>query len=160
MVAATPGSGKRTTPPTAVAYPRLGLTVPVVPTGITPDGQMEIPGDAATAGWYRYGRTPSEATGNTVIAAHNGSPQTPVGPFNALAEARKGDEIRVRDTRDRQRTYRVTSVEHLDKEGLDFTPYFARTGRPSLVLVTCGGRWLPERNTYSDNVIVVAHPVD
>ena len=51
VVRATPGSGKRTTPPTEVLYPRLDLAVPVVPTGVTGDGQMEIPGDAATAGY-------------------------------------------------------------------------------------------------------------
>ena len=160
VVTATPRGARKPVPPTEVTYPRLGLTVPVVPTGVTRDGQMEIPGDAAVAGWYRYGMTPSDGTGNTVIAAHNGSPDTPVGPFNELAGASIDDEVRVRDGKDGQRAYRVVKVEHLDKGGLDFAPYFSRTGAPSLVLVTCGGRWLPEENTYSENVIMVADPVD
>lgn len=157
VVTATPGAVVEV-PPVSLNYPSLGIDMPVVPTGVTEDGQMEIPGDAATAGWYRYGKAPADAVGHTVIAAHNGSPATPVGPLNAIGDSRAGDEIRVADRAGHEYTYRVISVEHVNKNVLNLEPYFSRDAAPRLVLVTCGGEWVPEANTYSDNVIVIAEP--
>lgn len=158
VVTATPGAVVEV-PPVKLGYPALEIDMPVVPTGVTEDGQMEIPGDAATAGWYRYGSAPADAVGHTVIAAHNGSPDTPVGPLNAIGDSRTGDEISVEDRAGDKYTYRVVSVEHVNKNDLNLEPYFSRDAAPSLVLVTCGGEWVPEQNTYSDNVIVIAEPL-
>lgn len=158
VVTATPGA-VREVPPVRLKYPSLGIDMPVVPTGVTEDGQMEIPGDAATAGWYRYGKAPADAVGHTVIAAHNGSPDTPVGPLNAIGDSRAGDGISVADQAGHEYTYQVTSVEHVNKNELNLEPYFSRDAAPRLVLVTCGGEWVPDRNTYSDNVIVIAEPL-
>lgn len=158
IVTATSGA-IREVPPVSLDYPSLGIDMPVVPTGVTEDGQMEIPGDAATAGWYRHGKAPADAVGHTVIAAHNGSPDTPVGPLNAIGDSRTGDEIRVADRAGHEYTYRVISVEHVNKNDLNLEPYFSRDAAPRLVLVTCGGEWVPEQNTYSDNVVVIAEPL-
>jgi sortase (surface protein transpeptidase) len=146
--------------PVRLDYEAIGADVPVLPTGVAGDGQMEIPEDAATAGWYRFGPAPADGEGNTVIAAHAGSAQTPEGPLYALRNARPGEAVRVEDASGQLHAYRVTTVDQRGKDGLDFTPYFTRTGPERLVLVTCGGQWLPERQSYADNIIVVAEPVD
>jgi Sortase domain len=146
--------------PVRLEYAAIGAVLPVVPTGVTDEGQMEIPQDAATAGWYRFGPAPADGEGNTVIAAHAGSVQTPEGPLYGLRQARPGDVVSVEDASGRHHAYRVTAVERLGKDGLDFTPYFARSGPERLVLVTCGGQWLPERQSYADNIIVVAEAGD
>lgn len=151
---------EETPPPVRVTYPRLDADLEVVPTGVAEDGQMQIPDDAATAAWYRFGMAPADEEGTTVIAAHAGSESTPEGPLYALREARAGDLIEVGDAEGTLHTYRVSTVEQLNKDELDLTPYFERTGAPRLVLVTCGGQWLPERGSYADNVIVVAEPAD
>ncbi|WP_422116454.1 class F sortase [Brachybacterium sp. UNK5269] len=144
--------------PVRIQYPGLGADLPITPTGVAEDGQMEIPADAADAGWYRFGQAPADDAGSTVIAAHAGSEETPEGPLYALRAAEVGDEVTVTDQEGTRHTYAVTSVERLGKDGLDFTPYFTRTGPERLVLITCGGQWLPERGSYADNVIVVAEP--
>lgn len=145
-------------PPVSVEYPGIGASMPVEPTGVAEDGQMEIPPDAATAGWYRYSATPADGDGTTVIAAHNASPETLDGPLNSLKEARIGDEVQLRTETGAAVTYHVSEVENLGKDGLDLSPYFTRAGGHELVLITCGGRWLPEQGTYSDNVVVTAQP--
>lgn len=154
-----PSAGQRPAAPVSVQYPRLGAELPITPTGVATDGQMEIPVDAAEAGWYRYGTAPGAGTGSAVIAAHAGSEETPEGPLYAIREAEPGDEVTVTDEEGAVHAYEVTSVEQLGKEGLDFTPYFARSGPERLVLITCGGQWLPENRSYADNIIVVAVPV-
>lgn len=159
VVEATPRA-EAVDPPVSVDYPGIGASMPVQPTGVQEDGQMEIPPDAATAGWYRYSATPVDADGTTVIAAHNASPETLDGPLNSLKEARIGDEVRLSTESGVEVTYHVSAVENLGKDGLDLSPYFTRAGDHGLVLITCGGQWLPEQSTYSDNVVVTAQPAD
>lgn len=146
--------------PVRLDYEGIGAEMTVVPTGVAEDGQMEIPEDASVAGWYRFGRAPVDGEGNTVIAAHAGSERTPEGPLYGLRNARPGEVVRVEDTSGQHHAYRITEVDQLGKDGLDLTPYFTRSGPEQLVLVTCGGQWLPERQSYADNIIVVAEPVD
>jgi hypothetical protein len=152
------GEESRTAPPERIRYPRLGAELPIRPTGVTADGQMEIPADAAEAAWYRYGPAPGAGAGSAVIAAHSGSDATPDGPLYAIRSARAGDEVTVTDQDGTAHVYEVISVQRLGKAGLDFSPYFTRTGPERLVLITCGGQWLAERGSYADNIVVVAEP--
>ncbi|MGJ9424963.1 class F sortase [Nesterenkonia halotolerans] len=146
--------------PVEVRYPGIDAELPVQPRGVASDGQMDIPDDAAQAAWYQYGKAPADDVGTTVISAHAGSEETPIGPLYALKDARPGEEVTVLDEAGEEHRYAVTEVEQFGKDGLDFTPYFERSGQHRLVLITCGGQWMPERNSYADNIIVVAEPVD
>lgn len=157
---AAPGAVEKAPEPVRVLYPELDADLPVEPRGVSDDGQMDVPEDAAQAGWYQYGKAPADEVGNTVITAHAGSAQTPIGPLYELTEANQGDEVTVVDESGEEHRYRVTETQQLGKDGLDFTPYFERTGEHQLVLITCGGQWLPEKNSYAENVIVVAEPID
>ncbi|PWD51178.1 class F sortase [Serinibacter arcticus] len=147
------------TPPTEVRVEAADVDVPVIPVGIAPDGQTEVPPDANDAGWYRFGPGVGADRGATVILAHAGSEITPRGPFSRL-KALGGDEIVVVTGADgTEHPYRVTSVEVLEKQTLDLTPYFVRDGEPHLVLITCGGVWDEAANSYRSNVVVTAVPV-
>jgi len=147
------------TPPTAVEVPDLGLAMPVLPVGIAPDGQTEVPADALEAGWYRFGPGAGADNGAAVILAHAGSLITPRGPFSELDELQGGELVTVTDVDGVEHDYRVTSVEVLEKATLDLTPYFVRDGDPTLVLITCGGQWDEAASSYRSNVIVTAVPV-
>ncbi|TLP96076.1 class F sortase [Nesterenkonia salmonea] len=154
------GSTEKAPAPVRVVYPGIDAEIPVLAHGVSDDGQMDIPDDAAEAAWYQYGRAPADDTGTTVIAAHAGSTHTPVGPLYLLHEAQPGEEITVEDESGEEFLYEVTEVEQQDKDDLDFTPYFARDGEHFLVLITCGGQWNPDRSSYNDNIIVTATPAD
>jgi hypothetical protein len=52
----------------------------------------------------------------------------------------------------------VVSRDQVDKQTLPVDRLFAREGPPRLVLVTCGGEFVPERGGYESNVVVVAEP--
>ncbi|WP_083504815.1 sortase domain-bontaining protein [Nesterenkonia jeotgali] len=154
------GQQEPTPEPVQVLYPEIDADLPVQPRGVASDGQMDIPDDAAQAAWYQYGNAPADDVGTTVISAHAGSEETPVGPLYALQDAQEGEEVTVLDEAGTAHHYEVTQVEQLGKDGLDFTPYFERTGEHRLVLITCGGQWIDERGSYADNIIVVAEPLD
>lgn len=155
-----PAAAEQSPQPVLIRYPEIEAELPVQPSGVSEDGQMEVPDDAAQAGWYKYGKAPADEEGSTVITAHAGSAETPVGPLYALTEAEPGDEVAVTDESGTEHRYQVTEIQQLGKATLDFTPYFERAGEHHLVLITCGGQWIPEQNSYAENIIVVAEPVD
>lgn len=157
---AAPGAVDKAPEPIQVRYPAINAELPVEPRGVADDGQMDLPDDAGQAAWYQFGMTPADDAGTTVIAAHAGSEETPFGPFYGLLEAQPSDEVTVVDESGEEHRYQVTETQQLGKDGLDFTPYFQRSGAHQLVLITCGGQWVPEQGSYTDNVIVVAEPID
>lgn len=146
-------------PPAGVSIDALGISVPIVPVGVDDTGFMEIPDDPAVGGWYRYGPEPQTGAGNTVIAAHIDSPDYPIGPFAALRDAPAGAEVRVRSTAGIETRWSVQTVTYYAKTTLDTDALFARSGPPTLVLVTCGGEFDASTGHYRDNVVLVATPV-
>jgi LPXTG-site transpeptidase (sortase) family protein len=143
-------------PPVRLIVERLDADVPVVPVGVRKDGEMEIPADAARAGWYRFGAAPGAASGTTVIAAHSGSHITRFGPLRNLAESRRGDIVVVEGADGTDLRYVVESAALVPKTTIDLARYFRRDGDHRLVLITCDGTWSQERRSYSDNAVVVA----
>ncbi len=147
-------------PPVELAVPALGITVPVDPVGVQPDGQMEIPPLAERAGWYRFGSAPGEPDGTAVIAAHVDSVASAgLGPFARLPDAEVGQVVDVTLADGAVRQYAVVAVERRAKPEIAWTDVFVRDGGPRLVLVTCGGTFQRDVGHYTDNVIVTAEPV-
>lgn len=147
-------------PPVSLAVPALGITVPVDPVGVQPDGQMEIPPLVERAGWYRFGSSPGDPDGTAVIAAHVDSVASAgLGPFARLPDAEVGDVVEVTLADGSTRRYAVTAVDRLAKPEVAWSDVFVRDGLPRLVLVTCGGRFQRDVGHYSDNVLVTAEPV-
>ncbi|ASR55806.1 class F sortase [Cellulomonas sp. PSBB021] len=145
--------------PVRLAVPDVDLDMPVVPVGVLDDGTMEIPEDAGEAGWYRFGPVPADDDGNTLVAAHVDSRLTGIGPFARLRDVPPGATVTVTDADGTAHRYRVTGVEKIPKDSAPLDVWFARSGPPRLVLVTCGGTWQADIGHYSDNVVVTAEPV-
>ena len=55
--------------------------------------------------------------------------------------------------------YRVVGKQTIVKQRLPVEELFARDGAPRLVIITCGGPFIPELSSYRDNLVVVAVPV-
>lgn len=147
-------------PPVRLVYEAIGADLPVDPVGVAEDGQMEIPEDALRAGWYRFGAAPSDDGGAVVVAAHAGSFVTPRGPLYDLRSSEVGQLVELEGADGTTSTYEVTQVEQLGKVTIDFNRYFDREGERRLVLITCGGRWDAEAQSYDDNIIVTATHVE
>jgi hypothetical protein len=76
-----------------------------------------------------------------------------------LRDAAPGDEILVTDAAGGSTRWRVVSRELISKQVLPLEQLFSREGPPRLTLITCGGPFLPEFQSYRDNVVVVAEQV-
>jgi hypothetical protein len=144
--------------PVTLAVPALGIEAPVDSVGVRDDGQMDIPDDVDRVGWYRFGPVPGGA-GSAVLAGHVDDREQGLGELAPLREAEVDAEVLVTDTAGDPTRWRVVSREQVDTQALPVDRLFAREGPPRLVLVTCGGEFLPEVGGYESNVVVVAEPV-
>lgn len=144
--------------PTRVAVPGADIDLPVVPTAVDEEGAMAIPSGSRVAAWYRFGPGAGAESGAAVVAAHVSSRTDGRGPFARLAALEPGARVEL-STEDGVVAYEVVSVEQVAKLSLDTATLFDRTGEHRLHLVTCGGRYDAARNSYEDNVVVVARVV-
>jgi LPXTG-site transpeptidase (sortase) family protein len=142
--------------PTRLSVPSLGVDAPVVPTGVTRAGNAEIPADGDVIGWYEYGSAPGDERGNTILIGHRDTQAEGPGALFDLDLITEGATIAVaagRSTID----YRVVAVRSVEKSGLP-SSIFRRSGPPRLVVITCGGAFLPEAGGYQENLYAVAIP--
>jgi sortase (surface protein transpeptidase) len=144
------------TAPVRVAIPALGVDGPVLPAGVNSENELDVPPDARSFVWYRHGPAPGER-GSAVIAGHLNW-QGVTGLFAELASIPVGAEVTVVFDDGAQRYFRVTSVELVPKPAVSVNGVFARNGARVLRLVTCGGEFDDEVNTYRSNVVVTAVP--
>lgn len=161
MIDATrqPASGDRTAAgPVRLRVATADIDVRVVATGVTDDGDMQLPGTVRRAGWYRYSAVPGAESGRTVIAAHVDTRKEGLGSFARLRQVSSGDRVVVTDRSGTDHLYQVLSRKLLPRSRLPVDEVFGRGGHHQLVLLTCGGAY-DARTGYHDNVVVLAEPV-
>ncbi len=157
---ATPGAAAPEVPaPTRLRIPALGVDATVRGVGVQRDGAMVIPASPTSVGWYRYGSAPADPVGHTVIAGHVATREDGPGALASLTGAERGMRIEVVDAAGETHRYVVRGREAIRKKALPVDEIFARDGKPLLVLVTCGGEYLPELRSHRDNIVVTATPV-
>jgi sortase (surface protein transpeptidase) len=109
-------------------------------------------------GWYRFSPVPGEP-GSSVLLGHVDSRTQGPGAFFHLVSLEPRSEVRVVLADGSKRVFRVVARRMYLKTRLP-AALFARTGRPVLVLVTCGGPFDATVGHYRDNVVVYAVPAD
>lgn len=152
-------STPRAEPPKKLRIRSVDVSMPIVATGVRDDGLMQLPDDPRKIGWYRYGPEPGSSRGSVVLGGHVDSTRFGAGPLARLAAIEEGDAITVTDSHGELVRYRVRSVERIRKVGLPTDRLFDPESAPRLVLITCGGRYLPDQGGYEDNIVVIARPV-
>ncbi|PWJ53965.1 Sortase family protein [Quadrisphaera granulorum] len=140
--------------PTAVRVPSLGITSDLVRLGTTADGALEVPADAAQAGWFAQGVAPG-AQGPAVIAGHVDSRRGP-GIFADLGSIARGAEVEVDRADGSTVRFVVTGVEQVAKDAFPTQAVYGPVAGPELRLITCGGAFDEGTGHYVDNVVVYA----
>lgn len=153
---ATPTPAVDVSAPERLRIIDLDVDMPVLPVGVQRDGSMEIPERPSIAGWYRFGPTPADAEGATVIAAHVDDREFGIGPLAKLRTAEKGSAVSVTDEAGAVVEYEVESVTYIPRAQLPVEELFTREGPRTLVLITCGGSFDEQTRSYSDNVVLIA----
>ncbi|MEZ5218515.1 MAG: class F sortase [Ilumatobacteraceae bacterium] len=143
--------------PIGISIPSLGVEdAPVEPVGVDEVGFLDVP-DPKLVGWYRSSATPG-SPGAAVLASHVNYDRVP-GVFRYLRDLDVGAEITVMLDSATSQRFVVTEVALFDKDELPRERIWTTSGDPSLVLITCGGRYDAEARSYEDNVVAFAEPL-
>jgi sortase (surface protein transpeptidase) len=137
--------------PVSVAIPALGVDAPVQPLGVDSDRKLEVPTDPAVAGWYRDSSAPG-AAGAAVIAGHVTWKQEPA-VFFELGDLRPGQRVHVRRADGRTAVFAITEIEQYTKDEFPTARVYRPVDRPVLRLITCGGEYDADNDTYTANVV-------
>jgi sortase (surface protein transpeptidase) len=138
--------------PISITIEAIGVRgAPVVPVGVDPDGDMEIPG-RTDVGWYRFGPAPG-LPGSAVLAAHIAYDRKP-GVFRHLADVVTGDRVEVGFGDESTLVFEVIEKAQYPKGELPIGRVWAKDGEPTLTLITCGGSFNRSIRSYDDNVVV------
>lgn len=146
------------TEPARLRIPRLGIDAPVGAVDVLPDGQLDVPEDAGSLGWWSGSARPGRSGGSTVIDGHVDTVRQGRGAFFALSTLVPGDAVELVGRDGRVLPYTVSARREYAKPALPVTEVFGPTPQPRLVLVTCGGSFDSARRHYADNVVVYAVP--
>jgi hypothetical protein len=134
----------------------IKVETPVLEVGRAEDGSVDVPPLRRhnEAGWFGQGPTPGQF-GPALIVGHA---DTTTGPsvFHDLGKLKPGQKIEVLRADDSVAIFQINSVERFSKEKLPIKRVYGDYSRPSLRLMTCGGKWLGGRQGYRDNVVVFA----
>jgi LPXTG-site transpeptidase (sortase) family protein len=142
--------------PVAISIEGIKLdTAPIVPVGVDPDGEFQVPG-AFEVGWYQFGSAPGQS-GSTVLAAHVNW-QGDDGRFLRLGKVEANDLVTVASVDGSSRRYRVVERAMYDKQTLPYDRIWAQGGPETLVLITCGGEFNRKIHRYKQNIVVYAVP--
>lgn len=142
--------------PLWIDVPAIATHSSLVPLGLNDDRTVEVPPveQPMQAGWYEHGPTPGQ-TGPSVVLGHvNGGGQD--GIFARLHELKPGDEIRVGREDGQVARFVVDRTEQIPKKEFPADAVYGNTAEPELRLITCGGSFDDDADSYRDNIIAFA----
>ena len=145
--------------PVRVRIPQIGVTAPVIPTGLDKNRSAVIPEDIMKVGWYKLGVAPGSSQGSAVLIAHRDGREQGHGAFYSIGALTLGDRIIVTNSVGERLKYKVVAREMIPKEKLPTQEIFAIDGAPRLTLISCGGYYSKSNGGYQDNIVVTATPI-
>ncbi|WIV61997.1 class F sortase [Amycolatopsis nalaikhensis] len=141
--------------PASLSIPAIGVHAETIQDlGLTSSGELEVPGDATTVGWFTGAPSPGEP-GPAVLAAHVDYKHVP-GAFSRLKELRPGEQARIGRGDGRTVVFTVYRVDRYAKAEFPTDQVYGDTPGPELRLITCGGAFDRASGNYLDNVVAYA----
>lgn len=144
-------------PPRRVVVERLGIDAALINLRVQRDGSLEVPEAFDVAGWHRSGTAPGDV-GPAVLVGHVDSYEGPA-VFFRLRELQPGDRVAVTRADGSQVAFEVYGSETVAKDAFPTDRVYGPTDKPELRLLTCGGEFDRDANSYNDNVVVYARQV-
>ena len=138
--------------PIHISIPSLYISTSVTQLGLQPNGQVAVPANASTVGWYKFGPTPGQL-GAAVILGHVDSLKTP-GAFLELRNIKKGARIDVRLANGVTTHFRVQKVILYPTVSFPSREVYTSSSSQELNLVTCGGLFNFKTRHYESSLVV------
>lgn len=143
--------------PVRVRIPSIEVDASMVDLGLADDGTLEVPSDFDAVGWYT-GRSAPGDPGTSVVVGHVDDWDGPA-VFFRLRHLEPGDVLEVERDDGTVAEFRVTEVEAVEKDEFPTNRVYDTTAEPTLRLLTCGGEFDHDTESYEGNLIVFAEHV-
>lgn len=143
-----------------IVVPDDGIHAPMVNVGLGEGNNMVIP-ESSEMGHYTEAAALGALEGSTVIVGHVNYPDASWAPMAPLSYAKKGAPVFVQGKDGERYQYKIVSSQTILKQALP-DELFLKTGKPQLVLITCGGKVEYDSRgvaLYANNTVVIAEPV-
>lgn len=145
--------------PRVLSIDKIGVRARVLPMSVNSDGSLQAPVNIFDSGWYGASAKPGNP-GAGVIDAH-ASGATREGLFAYLDTLVIGDTISIERGDGQSFRYEVVHTESVPLDQVDMKKVLKVHGGASegMNLITCSGKWLPEKKTYDHRVLVYTQRV-
>ncbi|WP_237340948.1 class F sortase [Williamsia soli] len=140
--------------PSRIEIPSIDVDSPLMDLGLDADGALQVPKAGFPAGWYTGAPTPGEQ-GPSVIAGHVDWAGAP-GVFYELRNLKPGAEIAVTRQDGSIAKFEVTEVTAFPKDEFPTDLVYGTLDYAGLRLVTCGGAFDENADSYDDNIVAFA----
>ncbi|MES2215816.1 MAG: class F sortase [Patescibacteria group bacterium] len=145
--------------PRQIFIPSINLNSKIVDIGTTTDGNLGVPVDFGSVGWYKYGTIPGEI-GTAVFDAHNDNGALIPGPFKHLHEVKSGDSIYITSADGAIRKFVVADLQAYPLGQFPSDLVFYDKSGALIKIITCYGTFIPSENTYDQRLIVTGRLVN
>jgi sortase (surface protein transpeptidase) len=144
--------------PTRITVPAVGIDVPVTSVGRDSAGSIEMPPLFDwTTGWYKYSPTPGE-TGPAIIVGHVDTYKG-ISVFWHLRDIQRGDIINISRADGSTAKFKVTALKQFSQSDFPTQEVYGNIKYPGLRLITCGGAFDKQTESYTQNTVVYAFMV-
>jgi sortase (surface protein transpeptidase) len=146
--------------PQTVRIDKIGVNARIKRLTVLKDGSLATPGNVADAGWYEGSSRPGDG-GAVLLAGHVSGPTLP-GVFGKIKNLNVGDTITITRGDNQQYSYKVVKKAQIPADKLDMSDLLVPVtpGRSGLNMITCGGKYLIDTETYQDRVVIYAEQID
>ncbi|MEX0909758.1 MAG: class F sortase [Candidatus Paceibacterota bacterium] len=142
--------------PKKIIIPKIGVSASVVPVGVDAQGNMAVPEDVQTVGWYEPGFKPGQF-GSAVFAGHVNSRFGFPTIFKDLGKIKVGDTFSIISGAREELIFEVVAKNIYDFRDAPLEEIYGPQEVPTINLITCNDElWLGAEGTYKDRLVVTA----
>jgi LPXTG-site transpeptidase (sortase) family protein len=145
--------------PRTITIKKINVYARIISVGILKSGAMATPRNSNDTGWYNGSARPGE--GGAIVIVGHVSGAVKAGVFYDLKKLDKGDVISVERGDGTVFDYRVVAKEQVPSGDVDPAKLLlpVTVGKGGLNIMTCGGKYMADKETFTDRVIVYTEQV-
>lgn len=143
--------------PVHIKIERIGVDADIVPLGLRPNRQLDVPANPWRVGWYIHSSKPGDV-GSAILVGHLDSTTGPA-VFYRLRELQPGDVIELREENGVSAYFKMTSAESYQQDAFPTQQVYGKIDYPGLRLITCDGWFDRSQARYSNNLVIYARKI-
>ncbi len=145
--------------PVNISIPSVNIDYPIIPVGLDSSGSIAMPPVLAwETGWYQNSPTPGQI-GPSIIVGHVDSYKT-ISVFWRLRYVMPGALIYISRADGRTVVFKVSELKQFNQSSFPTNQVYGNISYPGLRLITCGGTFDTQTESYSQNTVVYASMVN